>query len=117
MLIDLNEIDYEIDYGDDLQIEFVSYTGRYPKLCRGDLTLLINGKKRVFHNALFSLARVYLHEGWQHWIATKAPWRVLLPSDLSEYGEIIEECVNEHVPWGCCGGCAPGKTEHETLIN
>lgn len=77
---------------------------------------MINGEKRVFHNALFSLARVYLHEGWQRWIVTKAPWRVRLPSDLSEYGEIIEECVNEHVPWGCCGGCAPGKTEHETIV-
>ena len=41
----MNEVDYEIDYGDDLDVEFVSYTGKFPTLCHGDLTLLINGEK------------------------------------------------------------------------
>ena len=59
MLIDLNEIDYEIDYGDDLQVEFVSYTGRYPKLCRGDLTLLINGKKSISQRFVFTRGGVF----------------------------------------------------------
>lgn len=31
-----------------MRIEFVSYTGRYPNLCSGVLTLLINGKEVTF---------------------------------------------------------------------
>ena len=113
----MNEVDYEIDYGDDLDVEFVSYTGKPPTFCHGDLTLLINGEKRVFHDALLSCGTVYLNGDWSRWIVRKAPWKVRLPYDLSEYGEIIEECVNENIPWGCCGGCVPDKTELELLIN
>ena len=29
-------------------VKFISYTGKYPNLCRGDLTLEIDGEKVIF---------------------------------------------------------------------
>ena len=42
MIEHLEDIDYE------KHVEFVSYTGNYPNLCSGDLTLRIDGKEVNF---------------------------------------------------------------------
>lgn len=57
-------------------VEFVSYDGAYPNLCTGQLVLKINGR-----------------------------WSIDLPEDLEPLRKEIEECINENIPHGCCGGC------------
>ena len=42
-------------------VEFVNYNGRYPNLCRGTLTLRINGKIVEWKNCLESGGYVCKH--------------------------------------------------------
>ena len=28
-----------------------------------------------------------------------------VPNKYKEYSEEINDCMNDNVPWGCCGGC------------
>lgn len=86
-------------------IEFVSYDGKYPNLCSGTLILKINGKERIFPEyCLHSNGCAYIDVGGNDHVS-KRPWSVDIPEDLKEYTVEIEECVNENVGWGCCGGC------------
>ena len=32
-------------------------------------------------------------------------WIVGVPNKYKEYSEEINDCMNDNVPWGCCGGC------------
>lgn len=65
-------------------VKFVSYTGNYPNLCRGDLTLEIDGE-----------------------IGT-GEWEIdvdRLPEKFRRYAREIGQVFNENVEYGCCGGC------------
>ncbi len=103
-------------------IKFISYTGRYPNLCRGILTLEINGErvsfglnsieekdKKIdyppfwesggecgFYN---NYTESYTHKS--KWIINKEEF----PDKYKKYFKEIEEIFNENIPWGCCGGC------------
>lgn len=109
------------------KIVFVSYDGKYPNLCRGVLTLNINGKDYRFgHNysnydprtgtfrgegtrnfdefwvsggGLMPDYEGTYHEEWQ--------WNDLakLPSELLGLENEMLRVFNENVPHGCCGGC------------
>lgn len=89
-------------------IEFVDYTGSFPCLCYGNLTLRINGEERTltdddgFH--MWPGGSVSFDEDCLE-IVTTGPWSVSLPNDLEQYHEEIEALVNENVSYGCCGGC------------
>ena len=114
-------------------VEFISYTGEYPNLCRGVLTVKINGKEFKFgHNSeqYDYKSNSYLDEDKNHpnydefWrsgghiktkkynmIAVEAPW-YFDEDDKEKYPKEIQNVMNEliylfnqNVPHGCCGGC------------
>lgn len=95
-------------------VKFISYTGRYPNLCSGVLTLEIEGK-------IVTFGPTYKKPKPQHpdfWLSggscdcdgktTHGSWRIdpcELPVEYQAYATEIEAVFNVNVPWGCCGGC------------
>lgn len=101
-------------------VKFVSYTGRYPNLCRGVLTLLIEGKEVRFGHD-YSIPNSWKKDGnydafWSsgggldgNYCAYKGEWEIdaeKLPEEYKKYATEIDEIFNNEVPYGCCGGCA-----------
>lgn len=86
-------------------IKFVSYDGEYPNLCCGTLVMEIDGQEVVFPEyCLCSGGSVWFDDDYDEHV-TKGPWTVRVPAGLEHLKEEIEDCVNENIPWGCCGGC------------
>lgn len=102
-------------------IQFVSYDGKYPNLCSGNLELLIDGKKHIFDHILISggcagvdlkTYEEYCEEGdWSisFWdnngkatITNLKDEEIVLTDEELNY---LTRLVNENVPCGCCGGC------------
>lgn len=87
-------------------VEFVSYDGAYPNLCTGQLVLKINGQVREFsRHCLQSGGTVWFDNDWNAHIETDAGLSTPPPEDLEPLRKEIEECINENIPHGCCGGC------------
>ncbi len=94
-------------------VKFISYTGAWPNLCRGTLTLEIDGVEYCFDGYSdrfwFSGGEAYFSGGnYDDPIITKAPWIIdvsKLPENLRQYAEEIDAVFNENVEHGCCGGC------------
>lgn len=116
-------------------VKFISYTGKYPNLCKGVLTVEIDGKEIKFgHNSeqYEYKTNSYLDEDKNNpnyeafWVsggtiktkkynmyATEGSW--LLndnPSTYEKYPQYIKDILsylitifNENVEFGCCGGC------------
>lgn len=90
-------------------VKFVNYTGKYPNLCNGILTLEIDGKEEVFgycqsrHGFWCSgggcTAGYETYQG--EWIIDVDE----IPYEYQKYAREIDEVFNENVPYGCCGGC------------
>ncbi len=105
-------------------VKFISYTGKYPNLCSGILTLEIDGKTYRFghnyleykswetdgnHDAFWSsgggcgflnnYAESYVNKG--AWIIDVA----VLPEELRPFAAEIDKVFNENVAQGYCGGC------------
>lgn len=86
-------------------VEFVSYNGKFPNLCRGTLVIKVNGEEVSLENYLCSGGRCWFDKDWVDHVES-GDWRISkLPDDLEQYREEILEVVNENVPHGCCGGC------------
>lgn len=86
-------------------VEFVSYDGAYPNLCTGQLVLKINGQVREFsRHCLQSGGTVWFDNDWNAHIEN-GRWSIDPPEDLELLRKEIEECINENIPHGCCGGC------------
>lgn len=87
-------------------VEFVSYDGAYPNLCTGQLVLKINGQVREFsRHCLQSGGTVWFDNDWNAHIEN-GRWSIdPPPEDLKPLRKEIEECINENIPHGCCGGC------------
>lgn len=90
-------------------VKFIDYTGKYPCLCSGDLTLEINGKTYKFGYGQeypkfwFSGGSCNFREG-----VSKGEWEINvddLPEELKKYSLEIDRVFNENVEQGCCGGC------------
>lgn len=105
-------------------VKFVSYTGRYPTMCRGVLTLEVNGKEYMFghdyertdwehdgnHDAFWeSGGDAVFNEETQNCDVKFGEWKVLLsklPDELVPYAYEIDKVINANMEYGCCGGCA-----------
>ena len=94
-------------------VKFISYTGRYPNLCSGDLTLEIDGEKVVFGNGYerkgvympFWCSGGYISNDYE---AHVGEWQIdvsEIPEQYRKYASEIDEAFNVNVPYGCCGGC------------
>ena len=107
-------------------IEFISYDGAYPNLCRGTLILRIDGTEVVFnpkvngftsdeHRKAYDKPNVY-HSFWESggyldsdYEAHSGPWIISeddLPEKYRKYIDEIDEVFNYNVSHGCCGGCS-----------
>lgn len=103
-------------------VEFVSYTGEYPNLCRGVLTLNIDGNEVKFgwdYRRPEECAKYYppfwrsggacgFYNDWSEMYISSGEWIVdedELPVKYKKYINDIEEVFNANVPYGCCGGC------------
>lgn len=100
-------------------VEFVSYTGKWPNLCRGTLTLKINEKEVKFgkdydtnenYSSCFwkSGGRCGFHNGHTERYIDHDKWYINaseIPEAYRKYAEEIEEVFNDNVEHGCCGGC------------
>lgn len=95
-------------------VKFVNYTGRYPNLCRGTLTLEIDGIKYTF-GASWKNPKPDFDEFWcssggitENYEAYSDEWQIDvndLPEQFRKYATEIDEVFNDNVRWGCCGGC------------
>ena len=86
-------------------VEFVSYDGSYPNLCSGKLVLAIDGERVEFPDyCMHSGGYVYFDNDWLEHVSYGA-WSVDIPEQYAYLKDEIEDCVNENVPPGCCGGC------------
>lgn len=100
------------------KVKFVSYTGKFPNLCRGVLTLNIDGKEVKFGHVIeeycwqtgkykddnYNLfwrsgGSIGSHKG--EWIIDISE----IPEQYRKYASKIDEVFNDNVPYGCCGGC------------
>ena len=99
-------------------VKFVNYTGEYPNLCRGTLTLEIDGieytfggkyyeSKTDFKRFWYSGGSVSFDDEWNAYVET-GKWEIDvddLPEQFRKYAYEIDRVFNENVDWGCCGGC------------
>lgn len=107
-------------------VKFVSYTGNYPNLCSGVLTLEIDGVEYGFGHEVgsydFVMHRYKDHNYDQFWHSggsvcadkdwnfdvSQGEWQIDvndIPEQFRKYAAEIDEVFNDNVPFGCCGGC------------
>lgn len=105
-------------------VEFVSYTGKYPNLCSGVLTLCIDGEEvRFGHDYMVfeswktdgnydafwvTGGRCGFRNKWQDSYTEHGEWQMIesnLPTKYRKYAEDIINIFNDNVSYGCCGGC------------
>ena len=113
------------------RVKFISYTGEYPNLCSGVLTLEIDGKIYKFGH---DYRQHHFDEnagGWRYmdedpknpnfdsfWTSGghisedyethTGEWEIdvdSLPEQFWDIAPEIDEVFNKNVEYGCCGGC------------
>lgn len=117
------------------RVKFISYTGEYPNLCSGVLTLEIDGKKYKFghnfltyhydektqtwiytdedpnnpnFNSFWSSGGCVSHNEDWNWEVEHNEWEIdvnELPEQFWNVAAEIDSVINANVRWGCCGGC------------
>lgn len=94
-------------------VEFVSYTGKWPNLCGGILTLAIDGKTVTFGHS-YDDEKVDHQKFWSTGgsCSIKAihtgEWLIdvqKIPEEYRKYAAEIDVVFNMNVEYGCCGGC------------
>jgi hypothetical protein len=116
------------------RVKFISYTGEYPNLCSGVLTLEIDNVQYKFgheymnyhfddkgvgrftdedhehpnFNSFWTSGGSVSHDGHWNWEVDTDEWEIdvnELPEQFWDVADEINEVFNENVPFGCCGGC------------
>ena len=121
---------------DTSRVKFISYTGEWPNLCSGVLTLESDGVQykfghdyRYMHwhedvqgwvyededpenpnfDSFWTSGGNVSHDGnYENWDVDTGEWRIDvddLPEQFRDLAAEIDECMNSHIRWGCCGGC------------
>ncbi len=98
-------------YEDNIpHVEFIDYTGQFPILCLGTLTLKIDGEivefthKDKFWRTGGDVGFTCNHQPY----VKKNEWKIIyedLPKKYHKYASEIDEVFNRNVEHGCCGGC------------
>lgn len=109
-----------------MNIKFINYTGRYPNLCSGQLTLEIDGAIYKFGGSFINAdPRPDFPSFWTSGgyagcnghgdeLIESGPWimgynkEAIKKIDLNFYPNATEqflEIMNQNVTNGCCGGC------------
>ena len=117
------------------RVKFISYTGEYPNLCSGVLTLEIDGVQYKFgHNFMayhydkeigdfrhtdedpqnpnfdsfwYSGGSVTHDDDWNYDVECNE-WNInveALPEQFWDVADEIDRAINSNIPYGCCGGC------------
>ena len=112
-----------IDNSVNAHVKFVSYTGKYPNLCSGVLTLEIDGEEYRFGhdytiynwNTDGNYDRFWSSggscgfiNGYSEEYVKQGEWTIdvsAMPEELKKYAAEIDEVFNSNVRYGCCGGC------------
>lgn len=116
------------------RVKFISYTGEYPNLCSGVLTLEIDGVQYKFghnylayhfddkgvgrftdedpehpnFNSFWTSGGSVSHDGHWNWEVDTDEWEIdvnELPEQFWDVADEIDDVFNENVEFGCCGGC------------
>ena len=116
------------------RVKFISYTGKYPNLCSGVLTLEINGIEykfghdyRNYHvdkngnwrytdedpnnpnfESFWTSGGSVSYDKHRDWDVKTAEWEIdvdELPEQFWDVADEIDSVINENIPHGCCGGC------------
>ncbi len=100
-------------------VKFVSYTGSYPNLCSGILTLEIDGQTVKFGNSYLSKEEMFpkfwssggscgFTNNYSESYIESGEWQIDvndIPEQFRKYAAEIDEIFNVNVHYGCCGGC------------
>lgn len=92
-------------------VKFVAYTGVWPNLCSGVLTLEIDGEEVDFGYGSKSHYRPFWCSGGgitADYDTYSGEWIIdaeLIPYKYQQYAEEISSIFNGNVEHGCCGGC------------
>ena len=89
------------------EMEFISYTGRYPTLCSGTLVIRVGDKHYHLDHVLRSGGSIH-DPVTGDYDAVEGDWLIDeddLPEELRSYVDDITRLVNDNVEHGCCGGC------------
>lgn len=97
-------------------VEFVSYTGKWPNLCSGILTLRIRGEEHRFGYGSGTHPKFWASGGSCGFpngydaspCVSTGPWEIdadALPNELRPLAAEIDVVFNSNVEFGCCGGC------------
>lgn len=104
------------------RIKFVEYTGEWPNLCSGVLTLIIDGvtikfggrgayeedKINWFPSFWSSGGSCGFRNGYSEEYIEHGAWELddwELPDNLKAIGDELIDVFNANVSYGCCGGC------------
>ena len=95
-------------------VKFVNYTGRYPNLCSGVLTLEIDGTEYTFGPS-WKEPKPDFDRFWcsggritKNYKTYSGEWQINvnnLPEQFRKYATEIDDVFNSNIEWGCCGGC------------
>ena len=101
-------------------VKFISYTGKYPNLCSGILTLEIDGNTVTFGSKYLAKGNKtkepdfnkFWESGgstdWRKNAVEESEWVIdidRLPGQYKKYAYEIDIVFNANVEHGCCGGC------------